>query len=208
MKVVKEGLRLPFTTKAPALKGTVIDSGKSPEVMNAVQEFLEKGALEPTTTKGFTARLFVDQRGEKARPILDCRPLNAYLNPRHFKMEDLKMLATIVQPGDFLVKIDLKDAYLHIPIHKDHKKYLQVRVGGKTYQFKALPFGLNVAPQIFSRVLKAALLPLREKSVRMVAYLDDICVVASTEAEAKEQGMQVVTHLQNLGFIVTRKRLA
>ena len=96
------------------------------------------------------------------------------------------MLAAIVQPGDYLVKIDLKDAYLHVPIHKDHRKYLQVCVGGEVYQFKALPFGLNVAPQVFTRILKAALLPLREQSIKIVAYLDDIFVVTNSEALAKE----------------------
>ena len=59
-KVVKEGLRLPFTGKAPGLRGTTIQSGESPAVKMALQEFIEKGALEPATEKGFTARLFVD----------------------------------------------------------------------------------------------------------------------------------------------------
>ena len=100
-KVVEKGLRLPFARNAPTLERTTVDSGRSPTVMNAIQEFLEKGALEPATTKGFTMRLFVDERGEKSRPILDCRPLNRYMQPRHFKMEDLRMLAAIVQPGDY-----------------------------------------------------------------------------------------------------------
>ena len=201
-----EGLRLPFTKQAPTLKRATIDSGESTAVMKAVQEFMEKGALEQTTTQGFTSRLFVVEQGEKTRPILDCRPLNRFLTPKHFKMEDLGMLASIIKQGDHMVKIDLKDAYLHVPIHPTHRKYLQICIGGKRYQFKALPFGLNVAPQVFTRVLKAALLPLRERGIRMVAYLDDICVMAETETQAQEHGAAVVSHLQSLGFIINTKK--
>lgn len=203
---MENGLRLPFTRNAPSLKRVTIDSGKSTAVMEAVQEFLGKGALEETKTVGFTARLFIDERGEKARPILDCRPLNRFLTPRPFKMEDLSALTALVQPKDYLVKVDLKDAYLHVPIQRQHRKYLQVYVGGKRYQFKTLPFGLNVAPQIFTRVLKAALLPLRVKGIKMVAYLDDICIVAESEKKAQEHGTELVAHLENLGFVINKKK--
>jgi hypothetical protein len=205
-KVVKNGLRLPFMGKAPRVGKMTIDSGRSPAIMSAIQEFLEKGALEPTKTKGFTSRFFVEEKGEKIRPILDCRPLNKYLKTQHFKMEDLGMLASIVQPEDYLVKIDLKDAYLHVPIHKDHRKYLQVYVGGQRLQFRTLPFGLNAAPQVFTRILKAALLPLRKRGIRMTAYLDDICVMADSEERAREHGRDVVEHLQSWGFIINQKK--
>ena len=204
--MIREGLKLPFTKNAPSLTRTTIDSGESTAVMNAVQEFLEKGALEETKTVGLTARLFIAEQGEKLRPILDCRPLNQFLTPQHFKMEDLSVLAAIVQPKDYMVKVDLKDAYLHVPIWRQHRKYLQICVGGKRYQFKALPFGLNIAPQTFTRVLKAALLPLRKKGIKMVAYLDDICIVAESEEKAQEHGMEVVTHLESLGFIINKKK--
>ena len=38
-----------------------------------------------------------------------------------------------------MAKVDLKDAYLTVPIHSDHKKYLRF-TWKKLYQFKSLPF--------------------------------------------------------------------
>ena len=38
--------------------------------------------------------------------------------------------------------------------------------------------------------------------MRMVAYLDDICVVVSTESQGREHGTQVMTHLHGLGFMM------
>lgn len=205
-KVVKEGLKLPFKNGPPLRMRGTIDSGKSEAVQKAIQEFLEKGVLERTRTRGFTSRLFTQQQGGKVRPIIDCKPLNRYMVPKHFKMENLETLTSILQKNDYLIKIDLKDAYHHVPIHHQYRKYLQIVSGGIRYQFKALPFGLNIAPQVFTRVVKAALLPMREQGIKMIAYLDDICIVAKTEEQAREQGTQVVTHLQKLGFIINQKK--
>ena len=93
-------------------------------------------------------------------------------------MEDLRTLAAVVQRDDWMIKIDLKNAYLHVPFHPTHRKFLQIQAGKEVFQFRALPFGLNVAPQVFIRILKAALLSLRKKGFRFVAYLDDICLLA------------------------------
>ena len=70
-KVVEKGWRLPLARKAQTLKRTRVDYGRSQMIMNAIQEFIEKGALEPAMSKGFTMRLFVDERGEKCRSMLD-----------------------------------------------------------------------------------------------------------------------------------------
>ena len=52
-----------------------------------------------------------------------------------------------------MVSIDLKDAYLQVPMHPESRKYLRFMVFGKVYQFKVLCFGLSTAPQVFTRVM-------------------------------------------------------
>ena len=42
-----------------------------------------------------------------------------------------------------MVKLDLKDAYLTVPIHSEHKWFLRFTCQGKHFQFRTLPFGLN-----------------------------------------------------------------
>ena len=54
----------------------------------------------------------------------------------------------VIQRGDFMGKLDLKDAYLSVPIAKQHRKYLSFRWKGVNYKFKTLPFGLASAPRI------------------------------------------------------------
>ena len=45
--------------------------------------------------------------------------------------------------------IDLKDAYLHFPIHPSHLRFLAFRYKEVDYCFRALPFGLSMAPRVF-----------------------------------------------------------
>ena len=48
--------------------------------------------------------------------------------------------------------IDLRDAYLQIPIQLDSRLYLRITLEGKIYELKALCFGLTTAPQVLTRV--------------------------------------------------------
>lgn len=93
-----------------------------------------------------------------------------------------------------------------IPSHPAHRKFLQIQVGTKIFQFRALPFGLSNTPQAFTRILEAALLPLRKKGVRFIAYLDDICLLASSKEAAHRQGLEMIQHLETMGFVINSKK--
>ena len=92
------------------------------------------------------------------------RDLNNFIEPVHFKMEDLSHLPSVLRRGDFMCKIDLKDAYQTIPIAKKSRIYLRFLWRGRLYQFTCLPFGLRSSPRIFTKVLKPLLVYLRALS--------------------------------------------
>jgi len=54
-------------------------------------------------------------------------------------MEGIPALKDILQSGDWLVKVDLKDAYFTIPIDSNHQQYLRFMLEGESYQFTCLP---------------------------------------------------------------------
>lgn len=55
-----------------------------------------------------------------------------------------------IPPGMWMTKLDLSDAYLHIPISRACSKYLRFVWNDNIYQLLALLFGLAVAPQVLA----------------------------------------------------------
>ena len=121
---------------------------------DCVSQMLKKDAiyhLRDCATPGFYSRLFlVPKTGKKWRPVIDLSVLNGYMLVPTFKMETAEIIRNSVTKGEWLVSIDLKDAYLHVPIHSDSQHLLYFHVDKRTYQFKALPFGLATAPLEFT----------------------------------------------------------
>ena len=52
---------------------------------------------------------------------------------------------SLLRKGDYMMKLDLNDAYYAVPIHPESRKYLQLQFKGTTYKFRCLPFGLSLA---------------------------------------------------------------
>jgi len=90
-----------------------------------------------------------------------------------------------LQPGTLLASLDLKDAYWHIPIHRRYKPYLAFSAGIQIYQFKVLPFGLNIAPRVFSKMLQPVQARLVKMGVQILMYLDDWLISAVTPRECR-----------------------
>ena len=84
------------------------------------------------------------------RPVVNPRPLNRFVSKKHFKMENAHMFRSLLQSGDWMVTIDLKDAFLLVPIVEQHRKLLRFQWREALYEFQCLPFGLMSAPRVFT----------------------------------------------------------
>ena len=185
----QRGLRPPLLD--PAELGKVSHSHKllwqSSQELNlleALHQLMDKNAIELVHKQNslvFFNRLFlVPKPNNKWRPILDLSNLNLFLKAEKFKMETPETIRTSLQQGEWVTSIDFKDAYFHIPIQEQSRKYLRFHVQGQTYQFKALPFGLSTAPMEFTVIAKEVKLMAIHKGIRIHQYLDDWLVRATS----------------------------
>ena len=113
----------------------------------------------------------------------------------------------ILQQGEWVTSIDFKDAYFHIPIQEQSRKYLRFNVKGQTYQFKALPFGLSTAPLEFTVIAKEVKLMAIHKGIRIHQYLDDWLVRATSHRVCLQQTQVLVEMCQKLGWLVNLEKL-
>ena len=174
---------------------------------------LTKGTVIPVPRDQENSGLYspyflVPKKNGGMRPILDLRVLNESVAKRPFRMLTIKRLLTCVQRNDFGISIDLKDAYFHVPIKPKHRRFLRFAFEGKKYEYTRLPFGYALAPRTFSKCVEAALEPLRRRGIRILAYLDDLLVLAQSPDRAIQDATSLVSQLSQLGFAVNWEKSA
>ena len=108
------------------------------------------------------------QEGWGNRPVINLKKLNQNIEYQHFKMEGIQSLKSLIQKEDFMVKIDLSEAYFSLPGHTTSRKFLRFLWKGKIYEYVALPFGLAVGPRYFTKTMKPIIAFLRRMGVRIV----------------------------------------
>ena len=140
------------------------------------------------------------------RPVINLKRLNQWVETPHFKMEGIPTLRDLLRQGDWMVKVDLKDAYFTIPIYKDHQNYLRFMVDGICYQFTCLRFGLSCAPWTFTKVMKPMMTLLRSWGIRIIIYIDDMLILANSKKEASQHLEVLVFLLEALGFIINQEK--
>ncbi len=209
-----EGLRIPFV-KRPIQKfipETIAKSSAEFDVLNSeISTLIKKGAVEeinPEHGKFFSRLFTIPKSSGGLRPIINLRPLNQFVKIDTFKMEGLKDLKLLVSKGDYFTKIDLTDAYLTVPIAKAYQKYLAFSFNGRSFCFTVLPFGLNIAPERFTRIFKPVLSYLRQQAIKVLIWLDDILIISNNKNESAAHAKEVVNLLEGLGFLVNMKKSA
>jgi len=74
------------------------------------------------------------------------------------------------------------------------------------YEYTSLPFVLASAPRAFTKILKPVLATLRQRGIRVIAYLDDLLIIGKTKEEAEAAFSQVKSLLESLGFVINLEK--
>ena len=110
--------------------------------------------------------------------------------------------------GSFMVKADIKEAYRMVPVHPQDQLLLGVMWQDSVYIDKVLPFGLRLAPKIFSAVADAIQWILHLNGVdNIIHYLDDYVLVAKDREQADYQKAQLISTFTELGVPLEPSKL-
>ena len=178
---LRRGLSWTFLSP-PSLSPTPIPFHvNNPVKLTLIQEHIDKlllkQAIEPVNPPygmGFYSLIFLTpKKNGELRPIIDLSALNRSIDCPTFLMESAQSVRDLLSAGQWVASIDLKDAYLHVPIRRSFRKYLRFALEGKVWQFRCLPFGLSIAPWAFTKIMAAVGSMLRLKGVQIHMYLDD-----------------------------------
>ena len=212
LSIVAKGYRLRFTSP-PLLCQTPweIRSPQDPqEIMREqITLMLQKNAITeaPPNSPGFYSNVFLVRKASGGWcPVIDLKNLNTHIHAPHFRMFTTSSVLSSVRKGDYAFKIDLQDAYFPVPIHSSSRKYLRFAFENRVYQFQVLPFGLNTAPQVFTRLGHTVTGYLHHQGISVIPYLDDWLIHHPDRQVLTRHQAQLINTLDLVGFILNRKK--
>ncbi|KAG1654248.1 Protein P [Nymphon striatum] len=168
-KVAPSCPRFHFKTNKSRLMTTIINV----LVKNKVLIFSKN---QPFST--FPMRVIRKGSTLDVRPIYDLGPFTEYLSPPPFKLPSVKTLIVKMMDGNvWTAKVDITDAFLHIPVHPRFSNYLGIKYNNEYYKFTRLPFGLAYGSFVCQRVYTQILCDLGIS--KFLIYLDDILFYGS-----------------------------
>ncbi|KAL7289949.1 hypothetical protein TKK_0016333 [Trichogramma kaykai] len=177
-------------------------------VSDKLVELLSKGAIvecSPTENQ-FISQIFIIPKADKSpRLILNLKKLNEFIETVHFKMENYKTVVHLLDRYMYMTSIDIKGAFYLVPIHEAHRKFLRFKFQGKLYEFTCLVFGINIAPYIFTKLLKPVVSHLRSQGVLSVMYIDDILLLGKSSTVCSQAFNATANLLTKLGFLLNDK---
>ena len=119
-------IKIPFQRKIPNF--TKMNKKQIALVDLELKEMLKKGAIMRTQpAQGeFLSNLFLMGKKDGGyRPVINLKMLNQFIPFLHFKMEGLSQLKRIIQEGDWMCKLDLKDAFFSVPLDRNSRKFVR-----------------------------------------------------------------------------------
>ncbi len=195
------------------------------------RRLLASGAWEVAKKRRFVSQAFlVPKVGSKAfRLVIDLRWLNSFCPPAGAEVEGLRELRTLAERNDWMVSVDLSDAYYHFRIREEDKEYFQFAVGGEVFNLRGLSFGSSHSPKVFTDILGCVVAHLRSGGAKrrmrafgatakpqwrslsvlgakLLWYLDDFLLLASSPEEARALRDEAVHLFRWLGLTLQEEK--
>lgn len=163
------------------------------EISNQVQQLLSEKIIEPCNSPFNSPIILVPKKSpdgsKKYRLCVDFRKLNQRLCPDKFPIPRIDDVLDNLGRAQYFSTIDLHSGFHQIPLTENSKNLTAFSTPEGSFRYNVLPFGLNVAPNSFARMMSLAFGGLPPATAFI--YLDDIIVV----------GESIEHHIQNLETI-------
>ena len=206
-RVLKRGYHWTWKNKPPVLSMPRLLM-QSETLQNEVLSLLEKGAIYPVSPEPcFLARIFaIPKPNGKVRLILDVSQLNEYIHVPELSFKNHGDFRKALVPPAWIVTLDLKEAYYHVPMHPRLHKFLALTCWGQLFYFKVLPFGLAPAPWVFQSLMSFPITRLQSEGIRILSYLDDVVIWNPCRETLLVHSRKTMELLSGLGFSINLEK--
>ena len=174
------------------------------EVETELRHLQSKGIISPVKHSAWAAPVVpVVKKNGRVRLCGDYKlTINQASPTETYPLPHFDDLLAALSGGKFFSKLDLKNAYLQLPLGPASKQYLTINTHRGLFQYDRLPFGVASAPAIFQRHMEMLLQGLDGTAV----YLDDILVAGRTLEEHLKRLAAVLERLELSGMRLNRQK--
>ena len=154
------------------------------ELKVQLQDLLDKGLIQPSSSPWGCPALFVKKKDKSLRMCVDYRPLNAVTIKNKYPLPRIDILFDQLAKAKVFSKIDLRSGYHQIKIRPEDipKTAFSTRYG--LYEYLVMSFGLTNAPAYFMYLMNSVFMPELDKF--MVVFIDDILIYSENESDHEE----------------------
>lgn len=154
------------------------------EIDRQVQTLLKNNLIEHSVSDYNSPIILVPKKGtgieKKWRLCIDYRKLNKKLIADRYPLPRIDDILDNLGRAKFFSIIDLFSGFHQVPLAEKSRNLTTFSTDNGSYRWRVLPFGLNVSPNSFSRMMAIAFSGLPPD--RAFIYIDDIIVIGRTES--------------------------
>lgn len=180
-----------------------------------VEEQLQKGHIEPSTSPWNTPIFVIKKKSGKWRLLQDLRKINDTMESMGALQPGLPSPSAIPKDDNIIV-IDLQDCFFTIPLHPcDCQRFAfslpspNFQRPYQRYQWKVLPQGMKNSPTLCQKFVDIAILKVRKiySDIYLVHYMDDILISHKDRAYLQEALQFLVEQLNLYGLQVAPEKV-
>eukprot|EP00873_Tetraselmis_striata_P015760 jgi/Tetstr1/436024/TSEL_024903.t1 len=228
---IRDGVRVPFRYNRPPPRfnqGVSFNDATPAQLKFLTAElrrFTAAGAWEKPSCAWWVSRaFFVQKPGDNQwRFIIDLRVLNSFCARKKLRMETLMGVRHLTVKGAYMFSLDLQDGFYAMGIAPSDRDYFTVNIRGTLYRLCGLPMGWSLSPYYFTTFTMTFVKHLRSpttpaapgnvprsrrwlrrgrwRGARILPYVDDSLMFASSEPEALELRQRVADLLDIMGLL-------
>lgn len=175
---------LQLTDNSPVyIKNYRYPNSQKEEIDSQVKHMLNNNIIEPSCSNYNSPIILVPKKSvngvKKYRLCIDFRELNKKLIPDKYPLPRIDEILDNLGKTKYFTKLDMFSGYFQVPLEKRSKHLTSFSTAQGSFQFNVLPFGLNVAPNSFARMMAIAFSGLDPTSAFL--YIDDLIVLGRSE---------------------------
>ncbi|XP_065224383.1 uncharacterized protein K02A2.6-like [Planococcus citri] len=169
-----------------------------------INRLIKFGVLEKVDVSEWgTSSVYVEKSDGSVRLCGNYKKtINKMIKDIRYQLTTVEDIFNKLENGTYYCKLDLRDAFLHLPVDEETAKLQTIVTHRGTFRVKRLYYGSKVAPKLFQRFIDQVIRDLPGT----VAYFDDLLVQGSTIEECEARLRALLQRLQEYNLHVNEKK--